>query len=51
MGLVIDVDSAEEMLFDLNRDNTNKSIYAKQFGINSLNQQKAQSSVDQAYYE
>lgn len=51
MGLVIDVDSAEEMLFDLNRDNTNKSIYAKQFGINSLNQQKAQSSVDQAYSE
>lgn len=51
MGLVIDQDSVEDMLFDLNRDNTNKSVFAKQFGINSLNQQVAQSSIDQAYSE
>lgn len=51
MGLVVDEDSVEDMLFDLNRDNTNKSIYAKQFGMNSLNQQIAQSSIDEAYSE
>ena len=51
MGLVLDRDSAEDMLFDLNRDNTNRSIYAKQFGVNSLNQQIAQSSVDEVYSE
>lgn len=51
MGLVIDRDSAEDMLYDLNRDNTNRSIFAKQFGSNSLNQQIAQSSIDEVYSE
>lgn len=51
MGLVVDENSVEDMLFDLNRDNTNKSMYAKQFGMNSLNQQIAQSSIDEAYTE
>lgn len=49
MGLVLDTDSVEDMLFDLNRDANNKSIYAKQFGANSLNQQIGQSSLDEAY--
>lgn len=49
MGLVIDTDSVEDMLFDLNRDANNKSVYAKQFGANSLTQQIGQSSLDEAY--
>ena len=49
MGLVVDTDSVEDMLYDLNRDANNKSVYAKQFGMNSLNEQIAQNSIDQAY--
>lgn len=49
MGLVTDVDSVESMLYDLNKDYNNRSIWASRFGMTSHAKQVGQSQIDEAH--
>lgn len=49
MGLVTDKNSVEDMLYDLNRDYNNRSVWASKFGNVSYAKQLGQSQIDQSY--